>query len=513
MGRVEAEVDNLSIMYEGDQSRDASDKIRGFLFQDYVAIKCLLKNGVESICVEYLEDIDVFYEDGLFEFIQVKYYPKTAPKMKEIAADLYYQYLRLKMLGSDFKLKPSLYIYRDSDVKKPTFDEMKRYIGLKESLPKVVHYPTNEMLKCWLRHEVYKSKKKDFQKNMLFSFMASEYSLNDFIEKFYVDSQVDIIQYEEDLMSDLIKAYPCPEETGEEKIWKNILLGLAIIYVQRRYVVKEGSFEQIQMTKDEFNQYMSDSVKTMDNQTIAGYLMGLVCERYREIMANNDMSTLQLSILDLIYQNTLKWINELGKSVDGQYRLINTISIREAQEIDKYKEKSFRERMQCVVERRFVFMNFLGYFWKIMLDICQEKIHDKLDIEKHSELYDPLNYIDDSVINYICMNFPEDKYVDRCIIVPPAAGEFKRCRRKIVGRMINITPKPMKWFFQNSKIKKGKNYYKYSTNDVNENPSIADLGKDSFYIECMDCIGIDEDEWEIKEECKKCIFSLNCIKE
>lgn len=85
------ELDKLSVMYEGDKSRDASDKIRGFLFQDYVLIRCLLQNHVEYVCSEYLEDIDVFFEDGTFEFIQVKYYPKTSPKMGEISTDLYYQ--------------------------------------------------------------------------------------------------------------------------------------------------------------------------------------------------------------------------------------------------------------------------------------------------------------------------------------------------------------------------------------------------------------------------------------
>ena len=83
----------LSCMYDGDQSRDASSSIRGFLFQDYIAIKCLLQDGVEYVCSEYLEDVDVFFEDGRFEFIQVKYYPKTTPDMEEISTDLYYQYL------------------------------------------------------------------------------------------------------------------------------------------------------------------------------------------------------------------------------------------------------------------------------------------------------------------------------------------------------------------------------------------------------------------------------------
>lgn len=89
---------------------------RGFLFQDYVTIMCLLQNNVEYVCSEYLEDIDVFYADGTFEFIQVKYYPKTSPKMKEISTDLYYQYLRLRMLQSTLTAVPRLYIHRNSSL-------------------------------------------------------------------------------------------------------------------------------------------------------------------------------------------------------------------------------------------------------------------------------------------------------------------------------------------------------------------------------------------------------------
>ena len=75
------EKEKLSCMYAGDKSRDASSSIRGFLFQDYIAINCLLQEGVEYVCSEYLEDVDVFYGDDRFEFIQVKYYPKTEPDL------------------------------------------------------------------------------------------------------------------------------------------------------------------------------------------------------------------------------------------------------------------------------------------------------------------------------------------------------------------------------------------------------------------------------------------------
>ena len=44
--------------------------------------------------------------------------------------------------------------------------------------------------------------------------------------------------------------------------------------------------------------------------------------------------------------------------------------------------------------------------------------------------------------------FPEDKYVDRCVILPPAAGEFKSTKRNIVNRMVNVSPRLKNGFFK-----------------------------------------------------------------
>ena len=42
--KIYTDEQKLSIMYEGDKARDATDKIRGFLFQDLITIMCLLQN-------------------------------------------------------------------------------------------------------------------------------------------------------------------------------------------------------------------------------------------------------------------------------------------------------------------------------------------------------------------------------------------------------------------------------------------------------------------------------------
>ena len=149
--------------------------------------------------------------------------------------------------------------------------------------------------------------------------------------------------------------------------------------------------------------------------------------------------------------------------------------------------------------------------WKIILNLCQEKIKSEVEISANPDLFKPNTYMDQSVVEYVCFNFPDDKFISHSVILPRVGGDFNSVKRRIVGRMIKLSQKPEKWFFENNRIRRGKNYYNYSTADVNENPTVADLGEDSFYIECMDCIGIDDNEWNIIEPCSECIFSEKCV--
>lgn len=506
------EFDKLSIMYEGDKDRDATNKIRGFLFQDYITIMCLLQNKVKFVCSEYLEDVDVFFEDGRFEFIQVKYYPKTNPNMKEISTDLYYQYLRLQMLQSNLIAVPRLYIHREVKVEKPTLDKMKTYIGPVNALQETINYSNIASPVSWLKTNIYTKNKKDEQKKKLFEDMASEDSLKEFLTQYDISHQLDINKYKIELMKALTRAYS-HADSGDEEHWQLILLGLAISYIQRRYESVDSDFKQLRVDKKEFDQYMVYSVRTKTEKTITNYLVGVVCEEYGEIINNNDLSALQTIMLNRIYQNTLKWINNIAQTVDGQYQLLNTFSTDDVYKVAAYRGEIVDNRFIYMTECKTAFLTFLDYLWKIMLDICQEKVNDEKEIPVHVEMFDPCHYIDFSVTDYVCLNFPEDKYVNHSIILPSAGGKFKGVKRKIVERMVNISQRPEKWFFANSKITKGKNYYNYSTANVNENPTVADIGEDSFYIECMECIGIDEDEWSVQEACGGCIFSEKCIKE
>ena len=141
---------------------------------------------------------------------------------------------------------------------------MEENIGLGSMLPKSKDYPKlEEEVNEWLRTNVYIESKKEAQKKKLFSTMASETSLKSFVEKFDVSRQEDINQYKEELMKKLADVYPNPVENGDEEHWRVcILLGLAVTYVQRRYVLENPKFDQLRMSKAEFDQYMKESAET-----------------------------------------------------------------------------------------------------------------------------------------------------------------------------------------------------------------------------------------------------------
>lgn len=501
------DIDKVSIMYVGDKNRDASSKLRGFIFQDYITISCLLKEKVEYVCSEYLEDVDVFYMDGGAEFIQAKYYPNTLPNKKEIITDLYYQYLRLKMLQISLDARLRLYIHGKPGIDKLTLQNMKDYVGLGDKLHETATYKNVEDTKKWLRTNIHSIAKKEEQKKILFMHMAAEDSMNDFIEQFDILLQPGIVEYKEKLMEELAQKFPNLPGVSEKENRKIVLLGLAILYVQKRYTLENPDFESLRFKKSEFESYMTVDTQQNPENIIVCYLVGITSETYGDIVKDGSLLDSQTKILNQIYHNTIRWIKDNTGTVEGQYRLLNTLSIEDESKVSKYLDLQIEERRIIIAECKSSFMIFLQYMWKIMLNLCQDN-NNPID----EEMLKPEHYIDITIKEYVCFNFPQDKYTNRCVILPNPGGNFSRITRKIAGRMIKQALKPQKWFYENNKKLNGKNYYNYSTADVAELPTVADLGEDSFYIKCMECIGIDAKEWCNHEKCRDCIFAVKCVK-
>ena len=540
-----AEKDKLSCMFEGDQARDASSSIRGFLYQDYVVINYLLEKDVEYVCSEYLEDVDVFYRDNRFKFIQVKYYPKTSPKMDEISTDLYYQYLRLRMLDSGLQAIPTLYVHTQDDVPKPSADDIREYMAYEREVPLAkpkrknakqiapIHgklrdtavYPNTGDVSDWIKKYVHfkqekgkedKARSKADQKDSLFAQMAATDSLNAFLNDFViVESNENITEYKESLMEQLAQKYPNPDLNGDEEKWQLILLGLALSCVQERYLLGGTDFDSLRLKKDKFDSYMKESVQTKTDQTIASYLVGIATEVTEEITEYNTLSDLQIDMLTWINRYTTQWINYICKNKESQFRLLNTLSQDAASRFADYKSTTVDDRLSLMKECRGPFISFLSYFWKIMFNIAQERVETREDIQKHFVLFDPSHYIDLSVEDYVCLHFPKD-HVKHSVILPSVNGRSRIVAKKIVSRMVNMredVPKPEKWFFSNysnHEILRGKYDYNLNMADIKGNPTVTNLEDDGFYIECMNCINVNANGWNEKDPCGDCIFSAEC---
>ena len=511
----------LAVMYEGDKSRDATSTIRGFIFQDYITIMCLLDPKVEYVCSEFLEDVDVFYEDGQFEFIQVKYYPNTHLKntyqsFQEITTDLYYQFLRLKMLNSKLKPKPMLYIHGMNSVTKPGLDEMQTFIGLGTNLPKKKSWTNQKKPLDWLKTEVNKCRKKDDQKKKLFQEMASEETLRAFYQEYDIVNQPNIDQYKANLLQRLSTVFPNPETSGNKESWELMLLGLAVLYMQRRYTLNESElfFEKLRIQKSAFDDYIKQSLQTKTEETIVSYLVGIACEKYNSIVLNNEFSEWDQQMLYLISRKTIKWIKETANNLEGQQRLLNTISTEEANWLENFDKKSIEQRFGCIMESKNSFRLFLAYLWKIMLNICHEKMPSEENSSGKEALFDPATYILKEITDYICLKFPDDRLVNRSIILPSAYEDFSGARRKILERIIQLHTRPDKWFLANNNDN-GRKYHPYDLNmaDIDEGPTVANPTGDQYYIECMDCIKIEEGKWKDFEKCSDCIFTEKCVKE
>lgn len=514
----QTEIEKLACMYDGDKARDASSNIRGFLFQDYVTIGRLLQPGVEYVCSEYLEDVDAFYDTNRFEFIQVKYYPKTTAKMKEIATDLYYQYLRLQLLHSDLTAVPALYIHTEKPYKIPDANDMREFMGFakeppepgppKPRLPEDAPVPSDPA--GWLSSQVHALKKKEAQKTALFDAMASRNTLDAFLRQLEIVPQDDIVTYREDLLEALGNAYENPDPEGDEEHWQMILLGLAVSYIQRRYMLTDPDFAELRVDKGAFDRYMLESSQTRTEQTIASYLVACVSEEFEEILKRNELSELQMDMLNRICRNTIRWIGQLGATAEGQHRLLNTFRTGNVPGLAAFQKADIDSRLEKMAECRDDLVDALDYLWKIMLDLCQDRLQSRKELDRHPELFDPVHYIVPTVTEYVCLRFPDDRIAKHSVILPPVAGKPERAKRKIADRMIRMPQKPEKWFFKTDTFMRGVNPYSYSTANIEEKATVADLGGDSFYIECLKCIQIDDGGWEKREHCGDCIFSQKC---
>ena len=240
---------------------------------------------------------------------------------------------------------------------------MKEFVGLKrenDNDDNNNNTPLNNP-KEWLECNVHILKKKEEQKTKLFEKKASNISIGSFIDKFSIRNELEINEYREELMNQLVEKINRTDEDNKE-----ILLGLAITYIQKRYMSNDTNLEQFKLEqfkigKSDFMEHIKKAVKSYTDELIVSYLVGKASETYEDIIIHNELDELQINMMDLIYQKTVKWITTVADKSDGQYKLLYTFSRDEYRDISNYKSLQLDKRAKKIFECKDTYILFLKY--------------------------------------------------------------------------------------------------------------------------------------------------------
>lgn len=502
----------IKAMYKGEYNRDATSKIRGYMFQDLIAIDKLLDK--ETICVlcEYIEDILVITQDNV-QIIQAKYYSKSDIKKNEVIRELYYQFLRLKLKKYTKKIIPTLAMHTEKKLIECKVSDMKKkeYIGVdKNETP----LPEKD-IDIWLSDNVYKKKKNEAQNN-LFKRFAWNQSMQEFLDNYKEDNYKKIGTYRrkiEEKLQDLVSGENT-EEILDDKSRGPVLLGLAVQYIHRKYdseIVKENEDETFQVRmcqREKFVDYLIKGIAIDNDETISAYMQAVVLEHCASIIENNkDMTKEQQDMLGYIAKKTAEWFAELGKNVSGQYCLVNTLSFNFKISDDEFAKKGVSERRTIIVQLYNNIEVFLRYLWRILMSLNNVLLGKELSEDEKRKL-DPKSYIDTTKKKCLC--FKLQKEMAKSIVILPelpnsSAGEKLA---NIFERMCQIEPE--KWYM--SSKYRGRYRYDLQVSEIKKGNSVTSMGEKHFRIECMECVNTDEC-WHEIEEYDTTLYMDKCKKE
>lgn len=489
----------ITQMYSGEEKRDASSKVRGFLFQDLIAIEELLSDETDYLCCEYIEDVFINKEDGI-KIIQAKYYPQTDVNIKEVLSDLYYQYLRLKNYGYEGEISIQLSMHSKKTYNKPSYTKMVSFLGL--SKVKKEH-PKKDVTRI---DEICR-KKKSAAKTALFKEFAYKKSIESFLGCLNIRGNYKCIgEYRDELSFKLDRRISHLSGILDENIRKKIVMGLSIQYIERSYNDScEGIsvLENRKRSRIDFLNYLQINTMEQSEENIVAYLQCIIVELWTEILEHNEGIPMdKVQLMNKIVRSTSEWIAELCSKVEGQYKLINTIS-RKNGTIEGFQEKNIKDRITVFKEQREPFEGYLKFFWKIILCINFDSYAND-----NSICIDVNSYIDNTKEGILGVRFIDTE--SNAILFSGTDGNGPKICIKNVFERVKIL-RPEVWYWKGPYS--GNFFYEHNVSEIYSGNSVSSLLPNTFRLECLKCIKVDEDDWKYIDDCKHTIFCNRCVKE
>ena len=517
--------ENLALKsgFIGEKKRDASSSIRGFVYQNLLAIEELIKENTDRVFCEYVEDITSIDKNGNCKIIQAKYYTSKLPLSmeEEVFREMYCQYLKLLKDGNLQSVIPVLSVFSPGNKSISLPDKKKAVEWINDNSKSV----TIDNLSDLDTRKLDKAER-EFA---IIKLCGNQENLDAYHAAYTIDQRkTDLDKLRLNLGKDLVELMKDQLEESSLEVLdegdklEKVLLGLAYLKIIETFDRMAGKINEDEeddkilrhkeIRRSDFIEYLKSHIGE-NNDSIIRSVQSIVMDVFFSVLANNpDMDVLQSQIFETIVNNTVKWMSELLADSTGQAAFYNSVSFESRERVMKFAGFTVRKREKAILMCFPGIQSFLKYLWKIMLNICMSKV--KFDFKKDANLMDPQYYIVESEKEYICFKFKTD-FVKSSIILPPInSDEGKEKRKQIYSRMYYM--KPEKWFMGGDTNKYGRYDYAYRPSEIVEDlypVSSIQADNDYFYLECMECIGIDGRDWMKTEACEKCIFSRECRKE
>lgn len=487
---------NALVSYLDTENRsDASPTIRGFIFQNLFAVHQLFDSGIDGVVFcECVEDVFFYGIDGSAKAFQAKCYKDRleSDSLCEVAANLFYDY---KTLYDCFKVSNYILCCNNNEIYTiPDYSQVVDWI-----------IKTKEKMT-----DKQKDSKSKFNRVSQTFLDSGENVYRDFSKLFKCCSFVSVSELKKSASSLLLKYFNQNAndiDTGyiDEEALKNILLSLTYQYVlgslERTTTDSHSKLNARRLSRSEVFDEWKFAFGTADTSLPQKVVISLIDEIYMSLIDDNkNMSEEINEALDIVYEDTKRWIKNLFSSEEGQLSFIKTVSKQNLDECNEWNKKTSKDKTITIYKAYEGIRSFFGYLWKIIIDLHIEngKENNSLNVADYLEATE----------GYIKFRYGTKDGV----ILPDVGSHRLNDIYAYLSRLKRYTPRI--WYMNcDSSIR-----HKYSYNiPINVGPDdsnkwkIDNVKDDSiFIIECMKCVSIEAGGWEKTENCDDHIFSDKC---
>lgn len=486
------------ILRIGEERSDATDTIKGFLYQDLLAIDLIIKcNDEDKVYMEWVEDI-LIENSSTISIYQVKHYPKTKLDFQVIFENMFYQFLKFKLYETE-KRDVKTYCHYHANIYKD-YDKFKAQSKIKENVFEKID-------KSDIMNKLENCENKELRKKLLFNEVACE----KFLDKLHFEKEPkghikDTAESLKETLYNLLKKSVTDDsmfQMRDNEDVKNILLSVAVHYIQESYYNKpeNENYKARCMTKAAFLAHMNKLFIINENkmtERIKYIVYSYIDEFFYEDMFNEiDLENEEaIKIYKEIYLSTKKFFGKSLEESKQRFKFLNTISTNQ---YDKLNEKKYMQNINCedvrFWEHRNEIIKFIKISWKILFDINCSNFG--LFIKEN----------DDSFF----FDFPEEK--GNPVIIISSVDDPIRDASKALSRIYEMKLKPRKWYLKGNY--KGIHDYTFNVNQIekariNDENSVFYKECDRFTMECMDCIKTDLGKMDKKDNEVYCLFDLKC---